>query len=153
MTRVLWILLSSLPFAALAQVDYLEYKHKYDLSCGSADSSVIARNQVLVDSLQSFAIVNGEKQYLYDYGWVYYMKYTKWQHLDDARTAASSFEKGWEQHKDLNALWNLGGLYRVLGDCGKSLDITELYLQEAPDSTDVDYQQIYYRYKFCRGKE
>jgi hypothetical protein len=142
---------SSLP--GFSQVDYLTLKHKYSLSCASYDSVSVVKNQLIMDSLQSIEITNGKKQYLYDHGWVYYIRFAKWNNKEDAEIAAMSFEKGWNDHQDINALWNLGLIYRLLDKCTKSLDMTELYLQEAPDSTDVDYQQIYYRYKFCRGKE
>lgn len=147
------IFLLTLTFSAHAQVDYIKYKYQYNLSCGIPDSTVIVRNQVLVDSLESMEIINGRKEYLYDYGWVYYMRYVKWKDLDDLKKATSSFEKGWTEYKDLSALWNLGVVYRVLGNCKKALDMTELYLKEVPDSISVDYKQVYYRYKNCRDKE
>ena len=105
-----------------------------------------------MDSLQAFEITDGGMEYLYDYAWVYYMRYMKWKNLDDLQVAAETWEKGWSDYQDLHALKNLS-VYRVLGDCKKSLDYTELYLENVPDSIPVDYKQIYYQYKFCRGKE
>ncbi len=147
------IFLSVLTLSAFPQVDYIEFKNQYSLTCAVPDSAVVVRNQILLDSIQSVEIVNGEKEYLYDFGWVYYMRYLKWSDMNDLKISASSFERGWHEFKDLSALWNLSGIYRTLGDCTKSLDLTETYLQEVPDTISVDYKQVYYRYKFCRNKE
>ena len=76
----------------------------------------------------------------------------KWKKLDDLKIAAETWERGWNEHQDLIALHSLW-VYRVLGDCKKSLDYTELYLKNVPDSVEVDYKAIYRRYKYCRGKE
>jgi hypothetical protein len=152
-TTTTLILLLTVTLSAYSQVDYIEYKDRYNLSCGIPDSSVIVRNQQLVDSLQNLKITNGQKEYLYDHGWVYYIRYLKWKDLTDLKISASSFDKGWNQYQDLDALWNLGGINGILGNCEKSLDLTELYLQEIPDSIDVDYKQVYYRYKFCRTEK
>ena len=149
----LLVFLLTLSYLACSQVDYLEYKDRYNLSCGIPDSAVIARNQQLVDSLQHMKISSGKKVFLYDHGWVYYMRYIKWKNLDDLRVAAVSFEKGWTEHNDLNALWNLGTIYRALENCDKALDMTDLYINSVPDSIPVDYKQVYYRYKYCRIKK
>lgn len=146
-----FLALLSLP--AWAQVDYLEYKEKYSISCTIPDSAVIMSNQQLMDSLQSLEITGGEKVFLYDLGWLYYMKYMKWKNREDLEKAASTFERGWNEHQDLGALWNLGGIYRRLENCEKSLNLTELFIEQAADSVDVDYQQVYYRYKHCRKIE
>lgn len=138
-------------FSAYSQVDYLEYKERYSLSCGIPDSSVIVRNQTLVDSLENVEIKNGKQQYLYDHGWVYYMRYIKWKEIDDLKKAAASFEECWKEHGNLPALWNLGTIYRALGDCDKALNLTELYIKSSPDSIPIDYKQVYYRYKNCRS--
>ncbi|WP_417590289.1 hypothetical protein [Owenweeksia hongkongensis] len=138
---------------SFSQVDYIDFKERYSLSCGVPGSAIIVKNQILIDSLQPFEITNDEMKYLYDYGWVYKMRYMKWKNIDDLRIAVSSFEAGWKQYQDLTALWNLGTLYRPLGDCEKALDYTELYLEKVSGSVQVDYKQIYYRYKYCRGKE
>lgn len=133
-----------------SQVDYLEFKDQYNLSCHIPDSSVIVRNQHLVDSLHTLKIIRGEKEFLYDHGWVYYVRYLKWKDLQDLEKAALSFEKGWTEHQDLAALWGLGGISRTLGNCEKALDLTDLYIDEIPDTVKVDYRQVYTRYKYCR---
>ena len=84
------VFLLTLTFSAHAQVDYIKYKERYNLSCGTPDSIVIVRNQLLVDSLESMEITNGGKEYLYDYGWVYYMRYLKWKELDDLKKVVGS---------------------------------------------------------------
>lgn len=152
-TTITLFLIVALTFSGYSQVDYLEYKKRYNLSCGIPDSSVIVRNQQLVDSLDNVEITQGKQQYLYDHGWVYYMRYIKWKDIGDLEKAASSFESGWTEFNDIYALWNLGGIYRPLGDCNKALDMTDLYINSVPDSIAVDYQQVYYRYKYCRDKE
>ena len=151
-TTTIVIFLLTLTFSAYSQVDYIEYKDRYNLSCRIPDSSVIVRNQQLVDSLENVEITNGKQQYLYDHGWVYYMRYIKWKELDDLKKAAASFEEGWTRHNDLTALWNLGTIYRALDNCEKALDMTELFIKSVPDSIPVDYKQVYYRYKNCRNK-
>jgi tetratricopeptide (TPR) repeat protein len=152
-TTITLLLLVALTFSGYSQVDYIEYKERYNLSCGIPDSSVIVRNQQLVDSLENVEIIEGRQQYLYDHGWVYYIRYLKWKELGDLEKAATSFESGWAEYHDLTALWNLGLIYRVLGKCDKALDMTDLYVNTVPDSIPVDYQQVYYRYKHCRNKE
>ena len=137
-------------FSAFSQIDYNEYREYFNLSCGIPDSTVIIQNQQLVDSLKSMKIVAGEQEYLYDHGWTYYLRYLKWKDDDDLKKAASSFERGWKEYNDLTALWNLGTIYRALGNCNRSLDMTELYIKEAPDSIPIDYKQVYFRYKNCR---
>jgi hypothetical protein len=142
-----------LSLSSLAQVNYLDYKARYNLSCGTPDSIEITRNQVLIDSLEGSTFSEGEKEYRYDLGWVYYMRYVKWKEKVDLTKSMVAFEKGWEDFSDLTALWNLGTIYEQFGDCKKALDATELYLKEIPEEKKPDYQQIYYRYKSCRGKE
>jgi hypothetical protein len=142
-----------LPLLAASQVDYLDYKKKYNLSCGTPDSALIVENQNLLEALNYEEISHGKQQFLYDHGWVYYMRYVKWKNQEDLKIASASFEKGWDDFKDINALWNLGTVYRKLDDCPKALRTTELYLENIPDSVDVDYKQIYYRYKLCCGNE
>lgn len=152
MKKFLLFSIFTLPLLALSQVNYLEFKERYSLTCVVPDSMVIVKNQEIMDSLHPFEITNGEKEYLYDYAWVYYMRYMKWKKLDDLKIAAETWERGWNEHQDLIALHSLW-VYRVLGDCKKSLDYTELYLENVPDSVEVDYKAIYRRYKYCRGKE
>ncbi|WP_417610887.1 hypothetical protein [Owenweeksia hongkongensis] len=62
---------------SFSQVDYIDFKERYSLSCGVPDSAIIVKNQILMDSLQPFEITNDEMKYLYDYGWVYKMRYIK----------------------------------------------------------------------------
>jgi tetratricopeptide (TPR) repeat protein len=142
-----------LTLGSYAQIDYLEYKKKYNLSCGTPDSTLIVENQNLLEALKYSEISEGKQQFLYDYGWVYYMRYLKWKEQSDLETAASSFDKGWEDFNDLNALWNLGTIYRKLDNCPKALSSTETYLENVPDSINVNYKQVYYRYKLCCGSE
>jgi len=146
---ILLLLLLSLTYSAQSQIDYLDYKERYNLSCGIPDSSEIVRNQLLVDSLDNLEIGNGRQQYLYDHGWVYYMRYIKWKEKNDLEIAATNFENGWEEYQDLNSLWNLGTIYKALGDCDKALKMTDLYIDSIPDSVTVDYKKVYYRYKYC----
>lgn len=74
MKKFLLFSIFTLPLFALSQVDYLEFKERYSLSCVVPDSMVIVKNQQIMDSLHPFEITNGEKEYLYDYAWVYYMR-------------------------------------------------------------------------------
>jgi hypothetical protein len=135
--------------AGSAQVDYLEYKKRYSLSCGIPDSAEVARNKQLVDSLNGVEISKGVKEYLYDLGWTYYMRYLLYKEEDDIRKAHGSFLKGWKEHEDINALWNLGTTFSQLDDCSRAIEFTELYLENLPEGKTPDYQQVYYRYKFC----
>lgn len=143
------ILLTAMSNSAFSQVDYSELKSRYEISCGIPDSAQIVETFNFLDSLKSFEISVGEKEFLYDYGWVHYMKYLKWKNLGDLKIAATSFEKSWKEFQDIAALWNLGGIYRVLGECDKAIETTELYIEKMPDKSLIDYKQVYYRYKFC----
>lgn len=138
---------------ASAQIDYIEFKERYSLSCGIADSVDVVRNQHLIDSLSTLTMSNGEKTFLYDAGWTYYMRYLKWKDLDDLAVASEYFKRGWDEYADIHALWNLGTCQRPAGNCDKAIEYTEKYIAAAKDSLDIDYQQIYLRYKFCCGKE
>jgi len=139
--------------SAFSQVNYFDFKDRYDLSCGLPDSTHILANQHLVDSLYGLIINIGEKEFLYDHGWVYFMRYQEWRDIQDLKVSVSSFEKSWAQFQDLSALWNLGSIYKELGDCRKALDFTELFVNEAKGKKEIDYQQLYFRFKNCRNKE
>lgn len=147
------ILFITITIPSFAQIDYSDFKTRSGLSCGIPDSTTIVNSQRILDSLESFEIINGKAEYLYDHGWTYYLSYMKWKNASDLQRAVGYWEEGWSDHQDLVALWNLGSAYRPLGECEKALDYTELYLKNVPDSVKVDYKQVYYRYKFCRGKE
>lgn len=137
---------------AISQVDYLDFKERFSLSCHESDSTKIVENTHLLDSLQSVTLTGGQQEYLYDYGWTYYTRYLKWNDIEDLQKAVLSFDRGWEEFEDLGALWNSGGMYRELGDCNKSLELTEAYIEHFPEDREVDYQQVYLRYKFCRNQ-
>lgn len=153
MKKLLLVIIFSLPVFGFSQVDYLEFKERYNLSCRVPDSAVIVENQHLMDSLSNYEISNGAEDFYYDHAWVYYMRYMKWKNIDDLQKAANIWEIAWTRYKCLPCLKSLGSIYRHLGNCSKSLDYTELYLKEVPDSIPVDYKQMYLRYKYCRGKE
>lgn len=153
MKKFLLFSIFTLPLFALSQVDYLEFKEGYSLTCVVPDSMVIVKNQHLMDSLSSYDITNGVQAFYYDHAWVYYMRYIKWKDKDDLQTAANIWENGWLNHNCLHCLESTASALRYLNNCSKSLDYTELYLENVPDSVEVDYKAIYRRYKYCRGKE
>lgn len=146
---LLLLLLIGLTYSAQGQIDYLDYKERYYLSCGTPDSSEVVRNQLLVDSLDNFEIVNGRQQFLYDRGWVYYLRYLKWKDKKDLEIAATCYEQGWIEYQDLSALWNLVVIFKALGDCEKAIKMVDLYIDTIPENKTVDYQSIYYIYKNC----
>ncbi len=137
---------------ALGQINYLKLRANYTASCGKMDSLELRANQLFVDSIAQFDIINGEEEFLYDYAWTYYHRYLKWKKEEDLEICIKYNEQCWKHYKNLSALWNLGSNYRSIGNCDKSLELTELYIIEMNkiDKTLIDYKQIYYRYKFCR---
>jgi len=139
--------------SAYSQVDYHEFKERYNLSCRVPDSAIIVGNQQLMDSLSSLEVVSGAEEFYYDHAWVYYMRYMKWKNKTDLQKAADIWEEGWQEYDCLHCLKSIAGIYRHLDDCTKALDLTELYLEEVPDTDEVDYKEIYMRYRRCRGKE
>lgn len=132
-------------------VDYLAIKKAYALSCSIPDSASIVRSQFVLDSLAAFEIVNGQQEFCYDRGWTHYISYLKWKKLEDVRQAKSYWESGWQKYQDSRALWNLATAAKILGDCKASLDYTEAYVQHFPEDIKHRNEQLYLRYKFCRG--
>lgn len=141
-----------LGFESSAQVDYLALKEQFTLSCQRPDSTTIIKNQLFLDSIAELKLSHGHWAYAYDSGWLYYMRYAVWKQAKDLKTACDYFEEAWERHGHVMALWNLGDLYRQMGQCERSIDATEAYLNAVPDSLDVDYELVYLRYKLCRGR-
>jgi len=137
----------------LSQVDYIDFKQKYSLNCGPADSAGLIALQRQLDSLNNFEINRGEESFLYDYGMVYYQRIMRWQKPEDFEMAAELFEKGWNKYGDINAAWNLGVIYLFSGNCDGCLEFTERYLDAIPDTLEVDYEEIYLRYKYCCTRE
>lgn len=141
-----------LSLKSFGQIDYTKLRGQYSVSCGKIDSTELINNQIFLDSLSQFEIINGEDKFLYDYAWTYYRRYLLWRQEKDLEMSIKYNQKCWDQYHDIKALWNLGSNYKILGDCDRALDLTELYITELNkiDKSLIDYQQIYYRYKFCR---
>ncbi len=141
-----------LSLQSFGQIDYTKLRDQYSVSCGKIDSTELLKNQTFLDSLSQFEIIKGEDKFLYDYAWTYYRRYLLWRHEKDLEISIEYNQKCWSKHQDIKALWNLGSNYRIFGDCDKALEFTELYISELKkiDESLIDYQQIYYRYKFCR---
>lgn len=132
-------------------IDYLAIKKTYALTCSIPDSASIIRSTQLLDSLAAFEIVNGQQEFCYDRGWTHYISYLKWKKLEDVRQAKSYWETGWQKYQDSRALWNLATAAKILGDCKTSLDYTEAYVKAFPEDAKNRYDQLYFRYKNCRG--
>ena len=137
-----------------SQIDYLELRDQYTLSCHKSDSIELIQNKRFLDSLTEYKITNGEEKFLYDYGMTYYTIYLKWKSIDALLKSTEANQKCWEEYQNYNALENLGMNYGILGDCDKKLELTELYIKEMiKNELDeyIDYKEIYYRYKTCRN--
>ncbi len=132
-------------------IDYLAIKKGYALSCSIPDSASIVRSKFVLDSLAAFEISHGQKEFCYDRAWTHYISYLKWKKLEDVKQAQVYWESGWHKYQDSRALWNLATTAKILGDCKASLDYTEEYVQLFPEDIKNRYDQLYLRYKFCRG--
>jgi len=141
-----------LSFTLPSQINYLDIRDQYSVSCGQIDSSELIQNQIFVDSLMNLSITKGRDKFLYDFAWVYYRRYLKWKDISDIRTSNKYNNECWELFGSTNALWNLGGGYGILNDCDKKLELTELYIKTMKDQDQeeyISYKQVYYRYKSC----
>lgn len=137
------------------QIDYLEVKDQIRASCGKISSEDILGDKAFIDSLMQFEIIKGEDKFLYDAGMTYYVMYLKWKNKEDIVKSIEFNQKCWDKYHNLRSLWNLGTNYGILENCEKKIELTELYINEMKkDSLEkfIDYQQIYFRYKFCRNK-
>ena len=145
---ILFFILSC--FLGHSQINYHDYKARYEISCGWVDSVTLITTQALLDSIDRLTIVEGEGEFLFDKGWTYYRRYMKWKQTEDVQIAADAFEQAWLKYGDVAALWNLGGMYTDI-DCKKAIEYTEAYIKEAKTAPelDVDYKQVYYRYSGC----
>jgi hypothetical protein len=146
-----WQLTAAQTGTTAAGIDYLDFKKQYALSCSIPDSMSILRSRQVLDSLANFKIIHGEKEFCYDRGWTHYISYLKWKKPDDILRAKGYWETGWQTYQDSRALWNLATAAKILGDCKSSLDYTEAYVNQFPDDVKNRHEQLYLRYKFCRG--
>jgi hypothetical protein len=127
----------------------------YSLTCRSSDSTELVRNQQFLDSIAQFQFINGEEQFLYDLGMAYYKIYNRWQIREDLLKSIEANERCWEEYNNPMALWNLGTNYGQLNNCEKQLELTERYINYMKNNELEEYisfEQVYYRYKFCRNK-
>jgi len=131
-------------------IDYLAFKKASGLKL-IPDSIKILQGQFILDSLADFEIINGQKEFCYDRGWTYYCSFIKWKKLSDGEMAQQYWERGWRDFQDPLALWNLANAAKILGNCKKALDLTEEYVRLFPEDAKNQYDQLYFRYKNCRG--
>jgi len=126
-----------------AQVNYLEYKSKNNLSCVKIDSITIKESKHLLDSLSSYEITDGLKEFYYDYGITNYMCYAIWKKPEYMQKSIEMNTKCWEEYKLSSSVWNLIISHTSLGDCDKAEEYLDLYLEHVEDTEIVvDYHQI-----------
>lgn len=150
---LLVLLISFLCSNLFSQIDYMEVRDQFTVSCGNIDSTELVRNRNLLDSISQFEIINGEEQFLYDLGMTYYKVYLKWKNKEDNLKSAEANQKCWDKYQNTKALWNLGTNYGISQNCNKELELTELYVKHMKEKDleeFISYKQVYYRYKFCR---
>ncbi|RFC55649.1 hypothetical protein [Brumimicrobium aurantiacum] len=138
-----------------SQIDYKKVSEEFTISCGTESADDLSRSKKFLDSLSQFKINNGEEEYLYDVGMTNYKAYLKWKDKSALIISTEANQKCWDKYQNYNALWNLGMNYGLLDNCDKKLELTELYIKHLSENDLVefiDYQQVYYRYKFCRNK-
>ena len=134
-----------------AQVNYLDIRENFTLSCGTYDSLDIVNNQTFIDSVSQIGINHGEEKFLYDKAWLFFCKYQYWNDINDYQTAFDIWNENWLKHQNLSSLWNMSGAVKLI-DCERSIELTELFIKNAnyldKDISDK-YEQIYFRYKRC----
>lgn len=54
------VLFITISIPSFAQIDYSDFKTRSGLSCGIPDSTTIVNSQRILDSLESFEIINGK---------------------------------------------------------------------------------------------
>lgn len=127
----------------LAQINYLEYKSKNNLSCVLPDSTSVMESKHSLDSLSAFEITDGLREFYYDYGMTYYMCYAFWKKPEYMQKSTEMYTKCWEEFKLSSSVWNLMFNHMFIGDCDKAEEYLDLYLEHVEDTEEiVDYQQI-----------
>lgn len=148
------LLLLSLSTVVFSQVNYLQLRDHFTVTCGKIDSTDLVKNKQFLDSLAHFEIIEGEEQFLYDIGFTYYRMYGKTHNESDLLLSSKYNQACWDKFQNPYALWNLGMNCSALGECEKSIELTELYIttmKEQKQEEYIDYQQVYLMYKHCRN--
>lgn len=151
MKLLITLLFSAATFLLSAQVNYPEFKDQYSL-CGFPNAQQAVEFAHAYDSVASLEIVGDTFGYFNkNAGFAHYKAYLV---LDDPaylESAIPYFKKSWFTDGNIHGLWDLGGMYSCQENADSTLKYTEMYIQEARKTGQdslIDYQQIYYRYKF-----
>lgn len=146
------LLFLALPKGAWSQVDYGAFEHRFTLNCGRPDSLNLVQNKRFIDSLSTVGVSANEEQFLRDRSMLSYQFYLLWKNEVDLIKAKDDALVCWERFKNTPCLWDLGTMYRVLGDCDRAILYTDRYIQEVPEER-INFKQVYLRYKLCRDAE
>lgn len=137
---------------AFSQINYLNEKENYLLSCDVSDKESTIKTQQFLDSLSVMDIIEGKDQFLYDLGMVYYVRYAHWKQEGDYLASKKSFEELWNEYQDVRALWNIAFLEMFYGNCEVAIQTIEKYKTFASKDfkIKVDTSQVNSLYDYCK---
>lgn len=139
-------LLLGLP--GFAQLNYSDFEKQLHPFCGPADTQKVVANVQLLDSIRHFPLESGRELMIYDHGMAHWNRYRMFNEQEDLELAIESSLLCWKEYQDLQALSNLGILFKEKGDPGAALEYMEQYVLEAKKrKVDINYKQLYYRSK------
>ena len=131
-----YLLISIFSIVASPQVDYQEYKSRYDLSCSIPDSAEVFKTKARLDSIQAVGVSNGEEDFLLDYGWAYYMSFLTTEDTAFLAESAKSYEVALQKFENNYVLYQLAFIYKALGKCKKSCSLLTRYIE----STEIELE-------------
>ncbi|TVR40520.1 MAG: hypothetical protein EA392_03685 [Cryomorphaceae bacterium] len=136
-------------------LNYADFAHLYRSSCGATDTSDVLFNQQLLDSLNNLEVAGTRGEFLYHRGWTYYLRFAYWGNPKDLEVSKSMFDEAWREHKDIGALWNLGVIAALEGDCHALIDYTNTFVKEANKFPDfeLDDAEVAARYEACKDEQ